>query len=304
MPDSPDFFATLLLILSMQVMLRLDARVGTVWIGLCAVMVTLILLNPYGSQAIALSLVYTAGSVLLGFFTLATRRAHDALIKADALARQLQEANDKLKSYSLQLKELSASREKNRLARDLHDSVTQTAFSMSLTAQSAGLLLDRDHNRLRTQLEHLSQLSRSALAELNLLVSELHPSGAIEGGLISTLQKHIASRRFPDNLSISLQVEGAGTLSIEEEQGLFRIIQEALNNIVKHAQTTQAGIQLHFNKPYWIEIVDHGKGFDLHNALAGSIGLNSMYERAAEIGWTLQIDTSPREGTRIRLENK
>ena len=78
MPDSPDFFATLLLILSMQVMLRLDARIGVLWIGLCAVMVTLILLNAYGNQAIALSLVYTAGSVLLGFFTLSANISHSS----------------------------------------------------------------------------------------------------------------------------------------------------------------------------------------------------------------------------------
>jgi signal transduction histidine kinase len=281
---------------------RLNIKVGLLWIGLCAVIIGLILFRTYESQAIALSLLYTAGNVLLGFFALAMLRAQDARVTTENLAVQLKEANNKLELYSSQMKELGASRERNRLARDLHDSVTQTVFSMSLTAQSAKLLLDRDKGRLKEQLQRMEQLSQSALAEMKLLVDEMRPSAGVEGGLVSALRRYIASRRFPENFSISLEPEGDNFLNPTEEQGLFRIVLEALNNIIKHAQTSEAAIRLHLRVPFWIEVEDHGKGFDVQKALINSVGLRSMYDRATEIGWELQVTSSPGEGTRVRAQ--
>lgn len=299
-PSFSDFFATLLLVLSIQVFLRLNVKAGLLWIGLCAVIIGLILFPKYGSQAIALSLLYTSGNILLGFFALTMLRAQDGRVRIENLALQLQQANDKLESYLSQMKELGASRERNRLARDLHDSVTQTVFSMSLTAQSAKLLLDRDPCRLKEQLQRMEQLSQSALSEMKLLVTEMQPSEGIEGGLVSALRKHLASRRFPENFSILLQPEGNRSLSPVEEQGLFRIVLEALNNILKHAQTSEATIRLYLEDPFWIEIEDHGKGFNVQKALINGVGLRSMSERAEEIGWELQITSSLGEGTRVR----
>ena len=300
-PGFPDFFATLLIILSGQVMLRLNPRVGIIWIGFCAVAVALLLVGAYGGQAVALSLVYTAGNVLLGFYALATRRAQDTHIETEKFAGRLQEANSELQAYSSQMKGLGAARERNRLARDLHDSVTQTVFSMSLAAQSAALLLDRKPGRVAGQLEHLGQLAKSALSEMRLLVSELHPTDVVEGGLVPALKRHLTGRRFVENLSVSLHAEGDGALTSAEEQGLFRIAQEALNNVTKHARASQASIRIYLDEPFWMEIEDQGQGFDLQQALAGrGVGLSSMYERAAEIGWDLQVTTSPGKGTRIR----
>jgi signal transduction histidine kinase len=301
--DSPDFFAALFNILSMQVMLRLNPKIGALWIGMCALAMELLLAPVYGSQAIALTLIYTAGNIFFGSYALATRRAQAARDQNLAFIKQLQEANRQMRDYSLKLEQLAVARERNRMARELHDSVTQTVFSMTLTTQSARMLLDHDSDRVGAQLERLSQLAKSALSEMQLLISELHPVKVSGGGLVSALRQHLTTSRFPETLSVSLHIEGDETLDSVEEQNLFRILQESLNNIVKHAQATQAHIELHLTEPFWIEVEDQGQGFDLQQASAsGGVGLKAMCERAAEIGWDLQVVTSTGAGTRIRVE--
>jgi signal transduction histidine kinase len=303
MPGSPDFFAALLAILSMQVMLRLDPKIGAVWIGVCALVMAVLFSGAYRTQTVALVLIYTAASVLLGSYALATRRAQAARNQNQALAQELQASNQKLQAYSSQLEEMAVARERNRLARELHDSVTQTVFSMNLTTQSALLLLDRDPQQVATQLERLNQLAKSALSEMQLLISELRPEKITQGGLVSALRRHLEDSHLPETLLVTIEAEGDGKLAPAEEQSLFRIAQEALNNIVKHAQASQAQVRLHLDEPYWMEIDDQGQGFDLQKAqISGRVGLNSMRERAAEIGWELQIITSPGAGTRIRIE--
>jgi signal transduction histidine kinase len=301
-PGYPDFFAALFAILSMQVMLHLDAKIGAAWMLLCAVGMALVLAKVYQSQTIALVLLNTAGFVFYGTYSRATRRAQEAQEQNQALVQELEEANQKLRTYAVQLEQLAVARERNRLARDLHDSVTQTVFSMTLTTQSASLLLERDPARVEAQLNRLSQLAQSALAEMQLLIAELRPSERTRGGLAAALHRYLASKRFSENLSISLEVQGEQSLGSVEEQSLFHIVQEALNNIVKHSQASRAQVRLHLSEPMWIEIEDWGTGFDVSQAQGrGRVGLLSMCERAAEVGWALQIKTSRGQGTCIRV---
>jgi signal transduction histidine kinase len=201
------------------------------------------------------------------------------------------------------MEQLVVARERNRLARDLHDSVTQTVFSMTLTTQSASLLLVRDPAKAEAQLDRLSHLAQNALSEMQLLISELRPQAAEREGLASSLRSYLKSGHLPENLSVELIVEGDQPLEPAEIQGLFHIVQEALNNIVKHARTDKAQIRMHLTEPMWIEVEDQGQGFDLQRAASsGRVGLFSMHERAEEIGWGLQIKTSPHTGTCIRVE--
>ena len=297
-----DFFASLFASLSMQVMLRFNPKVWAAWILLWTLGMAILMANAYGSQTIALVLIYTAGNVFYSAYSRATRRAQEARVQNQSLAQELEEANQKLQAYSRQLEQLAVARERNRLARDLHDSVTQTVFSMTLATQSALLLLDRDPDRVEAQLDRLSQLAQSALAEMQLLITELRPAERTEGRLAVDLKRYLADARFSENLSVSLEVEGEPSLTPAEEQGLFHIVQEALNNIVKHAQASKAQVRLHLSEPVWIEIQDCGQGFDLQRAQrSGRVGLQSMCERAAEVGWGLQIRTSPGAGTCIRV---
>lgn len=301
--SSADFLALLTSMLSMQVMLRLEARIGRLWIGMCTAVMALLLLRAYGSQAIALVLIYTAANVFLGAYAQATRQAREARYQTQLLAQELREGNQALQAYVSQMEGMAVARERHRLANDLHDAVTQTVFSMNLTAQSALLLLHRDSPKVFVQLERLRQLAQSALSEMELLISELRPEKMTTGGLASALRQYLANGRLSESLSVTVEIDGDAALDPAEEQGLFRIVQEALNNVVKHAQASRASVRLHLAEPLWIEVEDQGRGFDLRRAQHGSgVGLTGMRERAAEIGWHLQISTAPGAGTRIRLE--
>jgi signal transduction histidine kinase len=149
-------------------------------------------------------------------------------------------------------------------------------------------------------LERLNQLAHNSLAEMQLLFSELAPEKP--GGFVSALKRHIDERRRLDNLLVELNLDGDHPLSPFEEQGLFRITQEALNNVVKHAKADHAVIHLQLGEQPYMEIEDHGIGFDPRQAPGqGRVGLVSMQERAAEIGWSLGVVSSPGNGTRVRV---
>jgi NarL family two-component system sensor histidine kinase LiaS len=174
---------------------------------------------------------------------------------------------------------------------------------MTLITQATVLLLDRDPDRVDEQLNRLNHLALTAISEMQTLITELRPSRAVEGGLAAATRRHLTDRNLPEDLEINLIEECDQALSSLEEQNLFRIIQEAINNIIKHSSASTARVHLHLVEPFWIEIADTGQGFDIQKARAsGRVGLESMEERAAEIGWTLQVYTDLGVGTRIRVE--
>lgn len=118
------------------------------------------------------------------------------------------------------------------------------------------------------------------------------------------LHEHVIQRRRED-LKVSLDVRGSTRLKPTEAHGLFRIAQEALNNVVKHAQTNRAWVRLCLEEPSWMEIEDRGCGFDVDpDHERGGVGLKSMRERADEIGWHLQVTSSLGAGTRVRVEKR
>ncbi|MCC7358900.1 MAG: hypothetical protein IT317_05455 [Anaerolineales bacterium] len=302
--DAEDYPAALFGLLSMQLMQRYRPRMAALGLAAFAVLMALPLVTRYGAfTGVAFTLIYTFGSSLLATYALATRRAVEAHTSNQALLQQLRQAHQQLQLQARQSQQLAATRERRRLARELHDSVTQTLFAMGLTTQSARLLLERDAGRAAGQLDQLSRLARSALSELQALISELHPDQGLEGGLATTVRRHLAGRYWPEGLAVSLAVEGQAQLAPAEVHGLFGIIQEALNNVVKHAPASQAHIHLHLAEPPWVEIVDQGPGFETLGAAGeGRLGLTNMRERAAEIGWKLRITSAPGAGTRVRVE--
>lgn len=299
-----DFFAFLFAIVDMQAMQEYQPRVVAGLIGLFAILTFLALVGPIGAlQALALALIYTALGAFLASYIWSTRRAGIVQEQQQTLVGELQAANQKLEFHARQQEQLAAGRERQYLARELHDSVTQTIFSMTLTTQSASLLLERDRKQVAGQLDRLDQLAQSALAEMQVLISRLAPTAITGDGFISVLQRHLEERHRLDSLDVALEVEGNQPLDPTEEAGLFRIAQEALNNTVKHARVSQATIRLHLAEPFWMEIEDSGAGFDPQQAQGGGrMGIAGMKERAAEIGWTLQVESSPGNGTCLRAE--
>jgi signal transduction histidine kinase/ligand-binding sensor domain-containing protein len=200
--------------------------------------------------------------------------------------------------------EKAVSSERSRLARDLHDSVTQTIFSMTLTTEATRQLLERDPSRLPSQLDRLQELSKSALAEMRSLIFELRPTTASEMGLVPALRKHILTLDKQNKLDITLDVVGEPDLTGNQSERLFRITQEALNNVAKHAQVDKASVVLRFEDEVTsISIDDQGQGFNPEtvDSNRNQMGLSSMHERVVMLGGTLSIDSQPGKGTSVKV---
>ncbi|HEX2980326.1 MAG TPA: sensor histidine kinase [Anaerolineaceae bacterium] len=306
--DGPqDYFTILVLPLCVQAMWRLPRKTGTIWVGVFCViaaasMIVFYLDNEGTWEGIGYGLAYVAVCLLISVFSMVTLRAEEARAQSQALNVELQQANEKLQQYTHQAEEMAAAEERNRLARDLHDSVSQTIFSMTLTAQAARILLDRDPQRVGAQLDHLQVLANHALGEMRSLIQHLRPGSLDDGGLAACLRRHVEERKNQDGLFVDLQICGCRRLPIDVEEGLFRVTQEALNNVVKHAQVDTARVVLKIDKnPIELCIEDHGVGFDpLQTRISsGHIGLAGMMERIQALGGRMEIESMPGRGTRV-----
>ena len=202
-------------------------------------------------------------------------------------------------------RELSTVEERKRLARDLHDSVTQTLFSVALTAQGAEALVDSDPGRAKQELARLEELAHSALQEMRVLIFELRPAELEADGLATALRKHAEVLRRLYSQEIEVDVTGERRLAPELERGLFRIAQEALTNALKHAsaETIRVSIELRDSRVL-LSVGDDGAGFDVDEARARSrrLGLTSMQERAEALGGSLEISSEPGEGSNVVVE--
>jgi signal transduction histidine kinase len=202
-------------------------------------------------------------------------------------------------------RELSFVEERNRLARDLHDSVVQKLFGIVLAAQSAATLFDRDQDSARAQVEKLQELTQDAIQELRSLIFQLRPAAVESDGLAAALAKHVQVLRRVHRQDIDLGVTGEPRLRPDIDDEVFRIAQEALHNGLKHAAAGRLQLLLDEGERRLVLTVrDDGVGFDPGATAHRSrrLGLTSMEERATALGGTLTIDSAPGKGTTIKLE--
>ena len=202
-------------------------------------------------------------------------------------------------------RELSVVEERNRLARELHDSVTQTLFSVVLTAEAASTLVERDPTQAREQIERLKALAGDAVQEMRSLIFELRSADVEGDGLVPALRKHIDVLRRVRRAEIDLTVDGERALDPALERELFRIAQEALNNALKHARASKTAVHLAIDeRAATLTVCDDGAGFDPMAAAVRSkrLGITSMRERAEEAGGSFEITSRAGEGTRIHVE--
>lgn len=203
--------------------------------------------------------------------------------------------------------EVAALEERQRLARELHDSVTQALFSATLHARAAQLALDRAGQAPETPaaraVGQLRALTQGALAEMRALIFELRPGALAEEGLGAALTKHAAALAAREDLPVQVSVpDGRLQLDPATEEHLYRLAQEALNNVVKHAQARHVWIRLdQASGNIILELADDGVGFDPARERPGHLGLGTMTERARAIGATLTIDSIPGQGTTVRV---
>jgi signal transduction histidine kinase len=201
-------------------------------------------------------------------------------------------------------RELSVIEERNRLARELHDSVTQTMASAAVMADAALKLLERDPARAREHVASVGQLARDALVELRSLVFELRPAALEQDGLAPAIRKHAEVLERVHGVRIAVEVDCPEHLDPATERALFRIAQEALANAVKHAGPDRVRVSLRSTDgTLALCVEDDGCGFDPSAARArsGRLGLTSMSERAERLGGALRIDSTPGEGTSVSV---
>lgn len=301
-----DYYINLVIPLSGQAIWDLPGRFGKIWVALLSIFCIVSMVAYYnGVEGLSFGLSYVAGCLLVTILSTATQKADRAQTKSLALLAELQTANWKLKEYASQVESLAITEERNRMARELHDSVSQTIFSMTLTAQAARILLDSDLDRVASLLGHLQSLSQNALAEMRTLIQEFRKNSVVENGLVPALQKQISSRLAQDGLIVDLKITGENQLPRPIEEGIFRIVQEGLNNVVKHAKTNQAVVRLNFlENKVTLDIEDQGYGFETAKARAdkGHMGLRGMKERVLDLGGTIKVDSEPGHGTFIQIE--
>ena len=216
-------------------------------------------------------------------------------------------ANARLRAEA---REAAVGAERSRLARELHDSVTQTLFSARLLAEVLPCLWARSPADGHKRTEELRQLTQDALAEMRALLVELHPEALGEAALPELLRQLAEAARGQLCGEVKVAVEGRQRLPLEVQTALYRIAQEALNNAIWHARASEVTLSLRFLRTAGKEgpqgavdlcISDNGCGFDPQRVPPGHLGLCIMHERAASVGARLRVDSRPGEGTRIAV---
>ena len=231
------------------------------------------------------------------FSALTVDRSQDEL---GQLAQQLNHMAEQLQNLLQTRQQLATLEERNRLARDLHDSVKQQVFAVSMQIAATRILLKRDVDAAGERLNKAEQLVQQAQQELTSLIRELRPV-ALEGkGLVTALREMIPQWSQQTEIVANLRVEGTQTLPLTVEEALFRVAQEALSNVARHSKATLVQITLTIaDDTVSLAVLDNGQGFDPAHLEHQGIGLHSMQERMKTLGGGLRLENTPDHDTLV-----
>jgi PAS domain S-box-containing protein len=192
--------------------------------------------------------------------------------------------------------------ERQRLARELHDSVSQALYGIALGARSARNRLARDPQRAVEPLDYILGLAEAALADMRSLILELQPESLEREGLVGALAKRVDAIKGRYDIDVRTDLPDEPPISLDTKQAIYRIAQEALHNLVKHSRAKHASLRLRSDTDaLTMEVADDGEGFDPSRSYPGHFGLPSMRERVQSRGGELQIESRPGEGTTVRV---
>jgi signal transduction histidine kinase len=218
-----------------------------------------------------------------------------------AFAQQVAVAIENARLYE-QAGQLAVLEERQRLARELHDSVSQVLYSIGLGTKTARAALDHNPTQLAEALDYVNRLAEAGQVEMRALIFELRPETLRTDGLVAALEKEVAVLQKRHQLDVQVHLCPEPPVSLTIKETLYRVSQEAIHNIVKHAHATQASLSLEYSENrVCLEISDNGIGFDPMAEYPGHLGLKSMRERAAQCNGQVQIDSAPDNGTKVRL---
>ncbi len=220
---------------------------------------------------------------------------------ASALRQRAEQARSRERELRLlyeQAQELVSLQERQRLARELHDSVSQALYAIGLGAHTAREAIASDSEQALASIDYVLALAEAGLAEMRALIFELRPESLEIEGLVAALTKQVAVLRTRYKLNVEADLGEEPDLSMEMKHALYRIAQEALHNIVKHARASVVVLQLARQaNEIILQVRDNGRGFDQAGHFPGHLGLRSMHERVSKMGGTLTIESVPGQGT-------
>jgi two-component system nitrate/nitrite sensor histidine kinase NarX len=262
------------------------------------------LLEDEGLRAVV-SVPLVAKGEILGVLNLATRRPR-AITREErsllaSIGRQAGMAVDNARLYE-QAEAIAAAAERNRLARELHDAVSQTLFSASMIADVLPRLWERDQDEARRRLDMLRRLTRGAMAEMRTLLLELRPTALMEADLDELLEQLGKAVEGRAQVDVQLEVERVSGLPADVKVALYRIAQEGLNNVTKHASADRIDLSLRVSREgVELRIRDDGCGFDPSDVPRDHFGLTNMGERAQSVGAHLVLRSEIGRGTEISV---
>ncbi len=244
---------------------------------------------------------------ILGVFSVFSRAEHhfsqDEITLLTSISHQIGVAVENARLYQ-EAAQLAVMEERRRLARDLHDSVTQSLFSVTLLAEASNRLLrGGELSNAEQHLTWLNETAQNALKEMRLLIFELRPMDLETGGLVAAVQQRLNAVERRTGIKAHLIADQSAELPIHLEEGLYRIIQEALNNTLKHAAATSITIHITIRPTETtVQISDDGIGFERDDVYRlGGLGLESIRERVENMGGTLRIKSAIGQGTHITI---
>ena len=240
-------------------------------------------------------------AVLVGYYPAREEPTNEEVSYLSAIADQAAIA---IKNASLigQAQESAAVTERQRLARELHDSVSQALYGIALGAKTARTLLDRDAAKAVEPVDYVLQLAQAGLAEMRALIFQLRPESLAQEGLVAAMEKEVAATSARYGLAVEADLGEEPPVPLDLKEAAYRIGQEAMHNTVKHAKAARVWVTLDYRDgELRLDIRDDGKGFDPTAEFPGHLGLKSMRERAARVRGTLDLTSAPGEGARLSL---
>jgi len=301
-PDRPrhnDFFALLFIPLCVQAVIYFRRPASYYWVIALTTVSIITLYFQYGMiQGTKFAVTYILGYAMMSLLAI-------FYINSENAKNELNVANQKLQEYAVQAEAHGIAEERNRLARDLHDSVTQSLYSLTLFAEAASEELDSGEiETTKSHLKDLRETSRQALQEMRLMVFELRPPELETKGFTLALQERLEAVEARTGIETVIEMTITERLPSKLEIGLYSIAREALNNILKHSHATKVKINLYKkNGNIIFEIHDDGIGLDASEASnSAGLGIKGMKERADQIGANLTLHNAPESGTLLKVE--
>lgn len=288
--DAGDAFNFLFFILTVHTAVVLQVRAAVAWTVIYFAIAGGMVLLDRGTDGLF------AVSFYLAIFVVCAILGH-TIQQTELTSERNQRLVDELRETQQKLQELAVVEERNRLARDLHDSVKQQVFAISMQLSAARTSLDENDPAYASILQ-AEKLAQQAGAELTTLIHQLRPPGLERRSLSEAVREHIRDWTHQNNIQTESKI-GEVSVSLNVEQALFRVLQEALANVARHSQATKATVTLNSeNDRVVLTIEDNGIGYDAERITRG-IGLDSMKERLGAVNGSLEISSLNSSGTRL-----